>query len=252
MKRLILLPALLLILTSCSSNKLAHENKSAQYYFQQGEQFYDQGHYKKAVEAWEKVRDRFYSPELTALAEMKISDAHYAAKEYVEAAAGYEDFLKQHPSNTLTSQVLFKLGMSYYKQILSRDRDQTATRNALATFESLLKIHPDSPHRAEIRSLIRECQNRLAAHQFYIGNYYLRTGHYQAAIARLNGLLAAYPKYPKQDKTYCDLIRAYIKKNDRQAAEKTYKILSEKFPNSKYLSRAENILRGSDSWWDWF
>lgn len=249
MKRLILLPALLVILAACSTTKPAHENKGAQYFFQQGEKYYDQGLYKKAVESWEKVRDRFYSPELTALAEMKIADAHYAAGEYVEAAAGFEDFLKQHPSNELTSQVLFKLGMSYYKQILSPDRDQTATRNALATFESLLKIYPGSAKKAEVRGLIRQCKKRLAAHEFYVGNYYLRAGHYQAAIARLKGLLATYPDYPEQDRTYCDMVQAYAREGNHPAAEKAFRTLSQKYPNSQCLSKALRSLKGTDSWW---
>lgn len=252
MKRLTLLCALTLLLAACGSPKLAHENKNAPYYFQQGQKYYNEGHYKDAEKAWEKVRDLFYSPELTARAEMKIADAHYADKEYVEAAAGYEDFLKQHPENELTPKVLFKLGMSYYKQILSADRDQTATHDALATFESLQKIYPDSPNIPQARKLVQECKNRLAAHQFYVGNFYLRTGDYQAAIGRLTALLTTYPKFPHQDRTYCDLVRAYVKAGHRSQAEKTFRAFSKQYPKSKYLPEAESALKDTHSWWDWF
>ena len=75
--------------------------------------------------------DTYYSPELNVLAELKIAEAHFLAGNFVEAAAAYEDFLKQHPEHERTPQVLYQLGMAYYNQILSADRDQTASRNVV-------------------------------------------------------------------------------------------------------------------------
>ncbi len=242
MQRSFLLIALVLGLTACSATKVPPPNKSPQYYFQLGERDFEDGLYKEAIADWEKVRDAYYSPELTALAEMKIADAHYKNKEYVEAAAGYEDFLKQHPNHAKTPQILFKLGMSYYKQILSPDRDQTATKNAMATFESLLRMYPDFPEKKTVQGDIRECKNNLAEHEFYVGHFYFRTDHDPSAVGRLKGLIADYPDYPELDKAYFFLIRAYLQEGKRDNAQEAFHTLSQKFPQSQYLSKARGLL----------
>lgn len=242
MQRSLILLVLAFVLTACSAPKGPPPNKSPEYYFQLGERDFEDGLYKEAIADWEKVRDAYYSPELTALAEMKIADAHYKAKEYVEAAAGYEDFLKQHPNHEKTPQILFKLGMSYYKQILSPDRDQTATKNSLATFESLLRMYPDFPEKKTVQGYIRECKNRLAEHEFYVGNFYFRTDHDPAAIGRLKGLIAEYPDYPGLDEAYFFLIRAYLQEGKRDKAQEAFHTLTQKFPQSQYLSKARELL----------
>jgi outer membrane protein assembly factor BamD len=242
MLRLLLLPALFLALTACSATKPPPPNQSPEYYFRLGERNFEHGMYKEAIANWEKVRDTYYSPELTALAEIKIAEAHYDAEEYVEAAAAYEDFLKQHPNHPQTSQILYRLGMSYYKQILSPDRDQTATRNAMATFESLLRKYPDISEKAEVQAYIVECRNILAEHEFYVGNFYFRTDHDPGAIGRLKGLIAEYPDYPELDRAYFILIRAYLQEGKRDLAQEALKTLSKKFPTSEYLPKARDLF----------
>jgi outer membrane protein assembly factor BamD len=242
MQRLLLLPALFLALAACSATQTPPPNQTAEYYFRLGERNFEHSMYKEAIADWEKVRDTYYSPELTALAEIKIAEAHYKAEEYVEAAAAYEDFLKQHPNHEKTPQILYRLGMSYYKQILSPDRDQTATRNALATFESLLRKYPNISEKGEVQAYIMECRNILADHEFYVGNFYFRTDHDPAAVGRLKGLIAEYPDYPELDKAYFILIRAYLQEGKRDLAQDALNALSQKFPASQYLPKARDLF----------
>ena len=111
-----------LVVGACQS--AAPEKKDAQYYFLKGEESFEDHDYEEAIKDLEKVRDSFYSPELTALADLKIADSYYYDEKYVEAAAAYEDFLKQHPAHPQTARVIYQLGMSYFQQRLSPDRDQ--------------------------------------------------------------------------------------------------------------------------------
>ena len=239
--RYLLFAALLLALSACAQTKL-QQPRNAQYYFEQGETYFDQGLYDKAIESWQKVRESFYSPELNALADLKIADAHYAAKEYIEAAAAYDDFLKQHPNNERTPEILYKLGMSYYKQILSYDRDQTATHNALATFQSLTKLYPGLARSKEVSPLIEHCRTLLAEHDFYVGRIYLKLGHPHAAIDRFKDLTVRFPDYPHLDKVYYFLAKAYLKKGDRDEAAAAFKTLRTRYPASDYLKAAAGLL----------
>lgn len=225
MQRTLILLVILLLLSACSSNKAVTQattaaDSEAMRELQLGEAAMEKEHYLAAIEHWQKVRDSFTSPELTALAELKIGDAYFEKEDYILAVSSYEDFLKKHPGHTQTASVMYRLGKAHFAQLLSADRDQTATRNALTTFEQLLKNYPDSVDTQELNSYIEQCHNRLAANEAYIGRFYLKTERYSAAIKRLENVHTTYPSYPELSGVLFDLARAleFDGKTDQAAA----------------------------------
>lgn len=241
MKIIICAACLLLAATACAPGKVPPA-KTAALYFQEGESFFERGLYEDAIASWEKVRDSYYSSELNALAELKIADAHFLAEHYLEAAGAYEDFLKQHPGHEKSPQITFQLGLAYQKQMLTADRDQTAARNAVSTFDSLVKRYPDAPQAAEARRLAALARDRLAAHELYVGRFYLRYGHPQAAVRRLQAIFTAYPSFLEMDKVYFFLGQAHLKSGNRSDAVTAFNTLYRKFPDSEHVAAAQRIL----------
>ncbi len=240
-KRLLILTGLALI-TACSAPQQNVPTRTAGDYLKEGEAYFERKLYDEAIEAWEKVRDSYYSPELNVLAELKIAEAYYLAERYVEAATAYEDFLKQHPEHPRTPDVLYQLGLSYYQQILSADRDQSATRNALATFEILREKFPQDRRTEEVGALIRRCRDQLAEHELYVGRFYFRTENYAAAVNRLERLFATYPNFFDRDEAYYYLGRAYLEIGQRDQAVATFNTLFREFPKSEYILKAQKIV----------
>ncbi len=225
-KNCLLFTMIVLTLSACSSTTPVPVEKNALYYFQRGEQELEAGHHKEAIEQWQKVRDSFASPELSALAELKIADTQYAQEQFVEAIASYEDFLKQHPANIRKSDVLLHLGKAHFQLILVADRDQTATRNALNTFEQLKKNFPGKVEPLELDSLISQCQNRLAENATYIGNFYLKTKQYKAAIARLEQVRTTYPQFNDMEQVLFSLAQARQLNGETEEAIELFNQLS--------------------------
>jgi outer membrane protein assembly factor BamD len=228
-----------LTLAACSSKP--KPQKPAEQYFLEGEQYFDDGHYNKAIESWELVRDAFYSPELSMLAELKIAEAYYKSEQYEEAAIAFDDFLKQHPNNERAPIILYRMGLSYYQQILSPDRDQTSTHKALHSFEELVNRFPDDQQAPEARNMILRCKTRLAEHEVYVGRFYLRIDQYQQAINRLEGVLKSFPQYYYRDEAYFYLGQAYFKTAQLEKGRETYDKLFKEFPGSKFIDRAQRI-----------
>lgn len=239
--RYLYLAFFVLFLAACGSQKVVPRN-SAEKYFQEGEKLYESNLFDEAIASWEKVRDSYYSPELNMLAELKIAEAYYRSESYQEAATAYTDFLNQHPNDSRIDDVLYRLGLSHYQQILSADRDQTSTRNALHFFEQLQRRYPEYPQTEEAGYLIQRCQNRLAEHEVYVGQYYLKKEQYTAAISRLESALENYPNYYYRDEAYYYLGQAYSQTEQTDKAKEIFNQLFEQFPASEYLEEAQKFI----------
>lgn len=239
--KLLFVAILLLTLSACGAGRVA-QPKSAEVYDQEGENFFNKGRYEDAIASWEKVRDSFQSAELTTQAELKIAKAYFEAGQYAEAAVAYEEFLRQRPNHPETASNLFHLGTSYFRQIRSPDRDQTTTRQALTTFERLLQQFPNDARAAESKELIGKLRDQLAAHELYVGRFYVRTKKTKAAINRLTSLLEHYPEHSGRDEAYFLLGQAHLLQGERELATKNFNILNHDFPDSRFVAKAHKLL----------
>ena len=233
---------LCLVLAACSNKPELSQEDLAAKHFRDGERLFESKLYNDAIAAWEKVRDTFYSPELSMLAEMKIADTYFISEQYMEAATAYSDYLDRHPNDSREGTILFRLGLSYYKQILSADRDQTSTENSLYTMQKFLSRYPDHPKADEAKVMVIRCKTRLAEHEVYVGRYYLKDDQYQPAILRLEGALKKYPDYYYRDEAYYYLTKAYMKTMQKEKAEAMVEKLKKEFPRSDHFEDAENLL----------
>lgn len=174
--------------------------KTAQELAVEGMAYLRRGSYYKAAGAFQQIRDRYPFSQYGLLADLKLADIHYYRGEYEEAVSAYREFEKLHPANEALPYIVYQVGMSYFRQIPSVDRDQTVTRNAWNEFQRLLNTYPDSQYVLEAKKRIRECREKLAEHELYVGRFYLRTKKYQAALKRLSEVIVTYPETSAKDK----------------------------------------------------
>lgn len=242
MKAIFACLSILCIFTACSTTGSV-EPQTAEEYYNKAELAFANEDYQDAITAYEKAMEIYETAELNRRAELRIADAHFANKDYVEAAAGYEDFLKRHPGTPQSARVLFQLGESYFNQVLAIDRDQTATRNALVTFESLLKLYPEAAESASAPERIRACRNHLAANELYVGLFYYKIDQHKAAIGRLSELLQKFPDSPEKDQVYFYLGNTFLKNGHPNLAVTTFENLIADFPRSPLAAKAKTLLR---------
>jgi len=159
----------------------------------EGMEAYEKGKLGDSVKLFEQLRDWYPFSKYAILAELKIADAHYHLEEYAEAVVAYEEFENLHPRNEATPYVIYQLAMCYFDQVNTIDRDQTAAREALATFRRLINQFPDDPHASLARAKIPICLKSLAANEFHVGLYYFKRKYYKGALIRFKAVVSNYP-----------------------------------------------------------
>ncbi len=155
---------------------------------------YNHGDYSKALKVFNDIMDRFPFSKAGLLAELKSADCQYYLGKYPDAISQYNDFANNHPTNEAIPYVIFQIGMSYYKQIDTIDRDPGAAKNALENFTRLIKSYPHSAYVQEARARRLAALNFLANHEFYVANFYVRTNHLKEAKGRYLYLIKHYPE----------------------------------------------------------
>ena len=180
-------------LTGCSGCFFWEEKPdTAEELAEKGMEYFDDEDYYDALKTFTTLKERYPYSRYAILAELKVADAHFHRKEYAEAIAAYGEFLQLHPKNDAIPYVMFQIGECYYKQLLSEDRDQTPTRQAVSAFQRLLQEHPNSTYADTAKERIQECRKLLAEHEFYVGKFYFKSKLYEAALGRFEGLMQRY------------------------------------------------------------
>lgn len=227
------------LLQGCATTKLSGPPDVM---FKEGEQSFQKGNYEDAIAQWKKVKESYQSPELSARAEINIADAYFLNKDYIEAAAAYEDFRKLHPKHERAGYALYRQAMSHYNQIHGTDTDQTPVKNALITFQSYLALYPGGEHSAEVTEKIRDCRDKQLQYEIYVGRFYLRTDKYTAAIGRFEVALKTFPELPRCDEVLYYLGKAYQETEQKAKAHEAFERLMKEFPASRYAGDAAKAI----------
>jgi outer membrane protein assembly factor BamD len=245
LKWMILAPIALSLLFGCGgkAKDVKKIEGDPEILYKQGLARFNKRDYPEALKRFEELKSSFPdSPPYTLWAELKVGDCHFLKKEYVEAIAAYEEFKKIHPSHEEIPYVQFQIGMSYFNQMFTLDRDQAPTKKALSSFEYLIANYPPSLFTEKAKGKIGVCKKRLADHEFYIGNFYYKQGRFQAAASRFEGLLEKFPKDPDEDKTLYLLGKSYLEFEQWEKAEAAFRKIVTEYPKSLHHGEAKAIL----------
>lgn len=241
----LLIPLIFLLLFGCAGQdkEIKTIKGDPELLYKQALIQFNKRNYSEALKIFEQIKSSFPdSPPYTLWAELKIGDCHFLKEEYVEAIAAYEEFKKAHPTHEEIPYVYYQIGMSYFLQMRGEDRDQTHARKALSTFEYLINNFPPSLFTEKAKEKVKVCRKQLAAHEFYIGNFYFKERKYQAAAARFEGLLENFPEQEEQDKTLYLLGKCYLELRQPEKAREIFQKIIDEYPKSSYFKEAKALL----------
>lgn len=194
MKKTIFLLCLALMLSGCAMFEESHRmEKSAEQLAAEGASAFMNEDYKDAVKAYTDLKDWYPFSKYAILAELKIADAHFHLEAYDEAVVAYEQFEKMHPRNEAIPYVIHQIGLCWFNQMDTVDRDHSPARNAMAQFQRLMEQFPDSEYAQKAPKQINVCIDNIAGHELYVAEYYFKTEQYRAALERFEYIVEYFP-----------------------------------------------------------
>ncbi len=180
----------LLVFSGCSWGP--KKEKTAEELAAEGQKYFEKKSYMQAIKSYEKLRDWYPFSGYAKEAELKIADSHYRMKEYEEAILAYQEFEQLHPSDANAPYVIYQIGRCYFDRVDTIDRQQGTATNALKEFRRLQTRFPESDYAQKSEPHIQKCLTNLAGHEMYVGRFYFKSKHYEAALHRFMGVLSDY------------------------------------------------------------
>jgi outer membrane protein assembly factor BamD len=174
----------------------------AQLSFAHAEKAYQNKEWLEAIAYFQHVRAKFsYNLTLATQAQLRLGDIAFNRDKWLEAKEYYKEFVRLHPNHEKVDYAAFQVGYCAYKDIPGEfflqppaaERDQSEVRTARNAMAAYLKDHPHSEYVTKAKDIIVTCDNKLAAHEMYVADYYARRGKWTGAAGRAEGLASTYP-----------------------------------------------------------
>lgn len=226
------------LLTSCSSETVLQDSE----YSSKANEAMKQGAYDLAISDYQKLLEEYPFSDYSEEAQLKVGQAQYQNKQYAEAIASFQDFQRMHPTNANLALTEHYTALAYMDQMGREDRDQRAAENAQIHFQTVIERYPESPFTSEARQKLKECRERLAAHELDIAKFYLIWTNPLGAEARLRRLLENYPDTDTSGAALVHFGRYFRRRGDLARSAMAYAAVVSQYPSNPDLGEARTSL----------
>lgn len=213
--------------------------------YERGLQAVEDERWLAAREDFRQVVDNYPQSQYRADAKLGVGDSYLGegtTEAFVLAVNEFREFLTFYPTHPRADVAQYKLALTYYRQMLSPDRDQTQTKEAVREFETFIQRYPNSQLLGDVRAKLREVRDRLAESEYRVGLFYYRTQWYPGAIDRFKAVLQSDPEFTRRDAVYFYLAESLLKSSLKAEALPYYERLVKEFVQSEYLSDAQKRI----------
>ncbi len=215
------------------------------------EEIYKRGEYelensrkpKDAVKYFTEVERLYPYSEWAKRALIMQAYSYHRAKEYEEARGAAQRFIDTYPGDQDAAYAKYLLALSYYDQIDEVGRDQGLTFQALQALREVIEEYPNSEYARSAILKFDLAFDHLAAKEMEIGRYYLKRGHYTAAINRFRVVVEEFQTTTHTPEALMRLVEAYLALGLNDQAQTAGAILGHNFRSSPFYLDAYAQLR---------
>jgi outer membrane protein assembly factor BamD len=223
------------------------ENLSAREIFELGEQQLADGDEIVAARTFNEVERLYPFSQLAKRALIMSAFSSYEGRDYGSARASAGRYLDLYPSDVDAPYAQYLIALTYYDNIVDVGRDQALTVEALRALNEVVARYPDSDYAREAQLKIDLTNDQLAGKEMSVGRYYLKRGHYTAAINRFKTVVENYQTTSQTPEALHRMVEAYMALGLEQEAEKIALVLGTNFPGSEWYSDSYALMTGVET-----
>ena len=240
-----------------ASERVPVENFTAEEIYKRGEyELENTRKPKDAVKYFTEVERLYPYSDWAKRALIMQAYSYHRAHDYEEARGAAQRFLDTYPGDEDAAYAKYLLALSYYDQIDEVGRDQGLTFQALQSLREVIEQYPDTEYARSAILKFDLAFDHLAAKEMEIGRYYLKRGHYTAAINRFRVVVEEFQTTTHTPEALMRLVEAYLALGLNDQAQTAGAILGHNFKSSPFYVDAYAQLRGhglspqakGDSW----
>lgn len=246
--RLFLLLAFALTLSACgtSSKKQDEEalaaDRPVETIYNEAADEMDAGKFARAARLFAEVDRQHPYSQWATQAQLMNSYALYKSSNYDEAIIALEEFIRLHPGHKDIDYAYYLRGLCNYDQITDVTRDQDMTKDALDSFDTLLRLFPESQYARDAKLKRDLTLDHISGKQMDIGRYYLTRGFYTAAVKRFMVVVKEYQTTTHAPEALHRLVEAYLHLGLTDEATRVAAVLGYNYPGSKWYADSYKLL----------
>jgi len=235
-----------LLLVACAKKEEANplESQSPEVIFKTAEAELASGDEDKAAELFGEVERLYPYSEWAKRGVVMSAFAWHKAKEYDQARAAAQRYLDFYPADEDAAYAQYIMALTYYDQIDKVGRDQGNTFQALQSLRVVIERFPNSEYAKSAILKFDLAIDHLAAKEMEVGRYYLKRGHFPAAINRFRVVVEDYQTTSHTPEALHRLVEAYLSLGLDAEAQTAGAILGHNFKSTVWYEDSYALLTG--------
>ena len=170
----------------------------------------------------------------------------HKAKDYNSSRSAAQRYIDFFPADVDAGYAQYLLALSYYDQIDDVGRDQGLTIKALQALRVVIERYPTSKYVKPAQTKFDLAFDHLSAKEMEIGRYYLKKGHYTAAINRFKTVVEDFRTTRQAPEALHRLVESYLSLGLKAEAQSAVSILKQEYKNTEwYKSSRSTVLMKS-------
>lgn len=234
------------VLAACGGGEEAIplENFSAEELYKRAEFELEAGAPDDAARLFGEVERLYPYSEWAKRALVMQAFSYHRDRDYESARGAAERYLATFPADEDAAWAQYLLALSYYDQIDDVGRDQGLTFEALQALRAVIEEYPESDYARSAVLKFDLAFDHLAAKEMEVGRYYLKRGHYVAAINRFRVVVEEFQTTTQTPEALHRLVEAYLSLGLNDEAQTAGAILGFNFQSTDWYQDSFALLTG--------
>ncbi|MEM9436180.1 MAG: outer membrane protein assembly factor BamD [Pseudomonadota bacterium] len=220
------------------------ENYSAKEIYDRGEFELSRNREEDAAFYFGEVERLYPYSEWAKRALIMQAFAFHRDSDYPNSRASAQRYLDFYPADEDAAYAQYLLALSYYDQIDEVGRDQGLTFQALQSLRIVIERYPESEYARTSMLKFDLAFDHLAGKEMEIGRYYLKQGHYGAAINRFRVVVEDFQTTSHTAEALHRLVESYLALGLDAEAQTAGAILGFNYRGTVWYEDSFSLLRG--------